>query len=134
MVIGREKSGLIAREPLLQWYFRLFEEVLSAGDCVLVVIGYGFGDKHINQVILDAIIKRGLQLYVVSPLDPRDFQDRLIAVNRFNISLPDYGHELWDNLFGYHCGTVRDFIISGQWGLTESGKAFFDQIGLGTHP
>jgi hypothetical protein len=42
MVIGREKSGLIARESLLQWYFRLFEEVLSAGDCILVVIGYGW--------------------------------------------------------------------------------------------
>lgn len=133
MVIGREKSGLIAKEPLLQWYFRLFEEVLFAGEQTLVVIGYGFGDRHINQVILDAINKHRLRLYVVSPLEPRDFQQRLIEVHGFNISCPDYGHELWDNLFGYHCGTVRDFFTAGQWGLTEIGKAFFAQIGLRTH-
>jgi hypothetical protein len=51
MIIGRTKSELINKEPLLKWYFSLFEDVLSRAK-KLVVIGYGFGDEHINKVVV----------------------------------------------------------------------------------
>jgi len=40
MVIGHNKSGAIAQEPLLKWYLSLFQEVLNYGNQILVVVGY----------------------------------------------------------------------------------------------
>ena len=47
-----------------------------------------------------------MRLYVVSSLEPRDFQKRLITVNGLNISNPDYGHELWNNLAEENTGKL----------------------------
>ena len=65
-VIGGIKRA-IDREPLLKWYYEIFENVLSGGDKKLMVIGYGFRDEHINDTIINAIKKKGMKLYVLSP-------------------------------------------------------------------
>jgi hypothetical protein len=67
MVIGTGKDAQIAGNPLLAWYFGIFERVLNAGDTRLMVIGYGFGDEHINKVIADAVRNSGLDLFVWNP-------------------------------------------------------------------
>lgn len=51
MVIGRGKETRIMQEPLLSWYLETFESVLSKEGRKLLVIGYGFRDPHINEVI-----------------------------------------------------------------------------------
>jgi hypothetical protein len=45
MVIGRGKSEQIHKEPLLNYYYDLFKEVLFQEHRRLLVIGYGFGDS-----------------------------------------------------------------------------------------
>ncbi len=64
MVVGTEKTGQIAAQPLLAWYAQVFREVLSAGDVRLMIVGYGFADEHINVVIADAIEKHGLSVFI----------------------------------------------------------------------
>jgi len=82
-IIGKDKEVELSREPLLSYYFDLFKEVLSKPRTKLLVIGYGFRDKHINHVIADAVAKSGLTIYVISPSELSLFIENLkSAVNR----------------------------------------------------
>jgi hypothetical protein len=125
MVIGHEKVGSIAKEPLLKWYLSLFEEILKEPKRNLVVVGYGFADEHINNVIADAIRDCGLRLYVVSPKLPSEFKERLTPLNSFVTEPPvPRGRELWEGLYGYYRATVTEFCDeNGQ--PTAQGRAFF---------
>jgi hypothetical protein len=55
MVIGNQKASRIENEPLLKWYFSLFEEVLNRPETRLLSVGYSFRDEHINRCIVNAI-------------------------------------------------------------------------------
>jgi len=69
LVIGRDKSTTIEVNPLLSSYSRIFRESLSQKDALLMTVGYGFSDGHINDAILAA--NNGgtnFGLFVVDPL------------------------------------------------------------------
>jgi hypothetical protein len=72
IVMGRRKPLTIAKSPLIDWYHRVFEQVMFSGDVRLMVIGYGWGDEHINDPIADAVQNRGLQIYSWNPQHPRE--------------------------------------------------------------
>jgi hypothetical protein len=55
MVIAGSKRDQIRNIPLLDWYFEKFETVLSMSNMRLLVIGYGFHDEHINEVVAGSI-------------------------------------------------------------------------------
>jgi hypothetical protein len=104
MIIGTNKPGQIEKEPLLSWYFQLFKEVLILDNRRLLIIGYGFGDTHINDVIIDAIKRHNLKIYVISPDDPKNFRTRVDNID--------------DNIFramsGYYQCSLRElFPIAG---------------------
>jgi hypothetical protein len=82
MVIGTDKTGQIAAEPLLAWYFEQFRNALHGGDVRLLCIGYGFRDDHVNDVIADAIDNAGLHLYVMNPKPRAEFTAHVGGVNR----------------------------------------------------
>jgi SIR2-like domain len=63
MVIGTSKTSRIAGSSLLSWYFDIFRAVLNQGNVKLMVVGYGFGEDHINEVIADAVKTTGLKVY-----------------------------------------------------------------------
>ena len=133
MVIGSEKTGLIDREPYLKWSHSVFEQVLSAPGCNLVVMGYGFGDKHINEVIAKSIGVHGLKLYVVSPERPEDFRNKLIPIHGTLGELPERfqgGIKLWGGLRGYYCCRITDLYIGNNGELTPLGKSLFENVGL----
>jgi hypothetical protein len=67
MVIGSNKEEQINKEPLLKCYFEIFKKVLSQSQRYLLIIGYSFGDKHINNVIANAVKNHGLKIYILSP-------------------------------------------------------------------
>lgn len=67
MVIGSNKEEQINKEPLLKCYFEIFKKVLSQSQRYLLIIGYSFGDKHINDVIANAVKNHGLKIYILSP-------------------------------------------------------------------
>jgi pyruvate/2-oxoacid:ferredoxin oxidoreductase alpha subunit len=128
MVIGHDKAGSIAGEPLLKWYLEIFREALSTANMTLVVVGYGFMDRHINEVITGAA-RTGLQLHVISPMQPKDFRNHLLSLTATvsNVSVPN-GAEIWEMLSGYHCASVDKMIPTNASGLP--GTTFFNQVGL----
>ena len=132
MVIGTQKAHRIESEPLLKWYFSLFEQVLNRPETRLLVIGYGFGDMHINKCIVDAI-KNGLKLYVISPQSPQDFKNQFkTPVHGLFLKKP-FGDELWEALVQYWPTVLTDFFydnVSPPGDLNPRGRALFRGLGL----
>jgi SIR2-like domain len=77
MVIGSEKSNQIASQPLLSWYADIFRSVLNAGKMRLMIIGYGFGDEHINAAIAEAVANHGLSVFIWDTAS--DLKTRILA-------------------------------------------------------
>jgi hypothetical protein len=67
LVLGGGKELEIRREPLLSWYHKEFAEAVRRPDAKLMVIGYSFGDEHINSAIGNAADLGGLSLFIVDP-------------------------------------------------------------------
>lgn len=116
MVIGRGKETRIMQEPLLSWYLETFESILSKEGRKLLVIGYGFRDPHINEVIARCVNEHGLELYVLSPLPPDEFKHQL-KLHAFGSSndTRSLSGVLWRGLSGYFQGNLRDVWPKGQW-------------------
>ena len=66
-IMGGNKIREIGFSPLLSWYHQQFEERLYQANTRLMVIGYGFRDAHINEVIMRAVNDRGTKMFVISP-------------------------------------------------------------------
>ena len=67
LVIGGNKPESIAQQPLLKWYHDMFQAHLCAQDARLMIIGYSFGDPHINKTIFSGI-EAGLKIFIIDPL------------------------------------------------------------------
>lgn len=105
LVIGRNKETQIADEPLLKWYLDLFEQVLSHGGIKLLIIGYGFRDDHINEIIAKAIEQEpSLRLYIISPVKPREFIKELSKEEYF------CGKRILKGLSGYYEASFKDIF------------------------
>jgi hypothetical protein len=130
MILGHGKKGRIEKEPLLRWYVSLFEQSLQEGNKNLVIIGYGFGDDHINDIIADAVRDKGLKLFVISPQRPADFRKDLSGVHGTYIEFKHRAEEIWKGLYGYHPGKVTDFYRASQSGLPSLGHDFFRDLGI----
>jgi len=115
MVIGRGKETRIMQEPLLSWYLKTFESVLSKDGRKLLVVGYGFRDRHINEVLAHSVNEYGLELYVLSPLPPDEFEHQL-KLHAFGLSNERHSLSgvLWRGLAGYFQGDLRDVCPKGQ--------------------
>ncbi|MDP3298030.1 MAG: SIR2 family protein [Thermodesulfovibrionia bacterium] len=105
-VIGKKKENQIADEPLLSWYFDLFTQVLSKPDRKLFVIGYGFKDRHVNEVIASSINNSNLKLYVMSPSAQSEFLTNVGAV--------EHGETILKGLSGYFPYTLLEVFTSDQ--------------------
>jgi len=106
LVIGKRKMQQIGREPLLAWYSELFKEVLLAGNRRLMVIGYGFGDDHINKAIATAIREAGLRLHIICPSRPEKFLPELNG--------KPFGTEIRAGLAGYYPHSLVDIFPGDQ--------------------
>lgn len=129
MVIGSDKAGSIANEPLLKWYLDLFREVLNSKDQTLVVVGYGFRDDHINSIIADAG-KQGLRLHVISPLQVSEFKNILISTGSIVTKATHRGNEIWEMLEGYYCESVVQLFPESNKHATAIGRTFLQNVGL----
>lgn len=129
MVIGSDKTGSIANEPLLKWYLELFREVLNSKDQTLVVVGYGFRDDHINSIIADAS-KQGLRLHVISPLQVSEFKNILISTGSIVTKPTHRGNEIWEMLDGYYCESVVQMFPESNKHATAIGRTFLQNVGL----
>lgn len=98
LVVGGGKPELIAAHPLLSWYRDVFRQVCSHKNVRLLVIGYGFGDAHINEIIGDAVTANGLRFYVINPEDPGSLKARILPAL------------LWDGIMGYSVRSLTELF------------------------
>jgi hypothetical protein len=68
LIIGGDKPSAIERHTILRWNHEQFKTYLSKPDTRLMVIGYGFGDNHINDAIGEAANRKNLRLFIIDPL------------------------------------------------------------------
>ena len=57
--------------------FRRFANALVRPQSVLVVIGYGFGDEHVNAIIRQALVVPSFTLVIVDPNPKSEFVNKL---------------------------------------------------------
>jgi hypothetical protein len=90
LVMGGNKPTTMRRHPILIWYAAKFLELLSKPGARLMVIGYGFRDNHINQLIYDAWQKsnRTLTVFIVHP-DGRKILKKVNATYDKPIYVPE---------------------------------------------
>lgn len=77
LVIGGDKTALIDRSPLLSWYRDIFRAVCHYGCVRMLIIGYGFRDEHINDILAEGVASRHLNLYVVGNESNSSFREHL---------------------------------------------------------
>jgi hypothetical protein len=68
LVMGGDKALVIDQFPILKWKHQQFKEYLSRPDTRLMVVGYSFGDLHINQTVRDAADTGNLRIFITDPL------------------------------------------------------------------
>ena len=116
VVLGGNKQSVIDRYPVLKWCNAQFKAALSKPNTRLMVIGYGFGDDHINASLRDAAGTGNMKLFVIDPLGV-DVMDN----NRnLQIYVPDnLAADLWPHVIGSSRRSLRE-IFGGDY--AEHGK------------
>lgn len=105
MVIGKNKSELIEKEPLLKWYSELFKKVIYEGGKKMLIIGYGFGDEHINNILAKGVLDHGLKIYIISTKAPA------ILKKLFEVaSVP----EIFEGIRGYYPYQLKEIFPGNQ--------------------
>lgn len=66
LIMGGDKTGAIQSHAILRQYADEFQKRLSQPDTRLMIVGYGFRDPHINDVIT-AAVQRGMKFFVIDP-------------------------------------------------------------------
>lgn len=113
MVIGRGKAEQIEKEPLLNYYFDIFKKVLFQKERRLLIVGYGFRDEHINNIIAEAVRCYELKIYIISPDLPKDLKNKLINENA------DY---LWQGVSGYFQNRLIEIFPEDSYIPTQASK------------
>lgn len=116
LVMGGNKALIIDHHPILKWYHTKFRESLSEPDTQLMVIGYSFGDDHINSMIRNAVVDMNLGIFVIDPLGVDVIDEHREAT----IYTPGpLAVELWPHLIGSSMRLLRE-IFGGD--RVEHGK------------
>ena len=76
LIMGGGKSAIIQTSPLLTWYHQCFRADLFKPNTRLMVMGYSFGDEHLNAVIAEAVEKNRLKMFIVDPAGLAIFDKR----------------------------------------------------------
>ena len=108
MVIGGKKLEQLRKEPLLSYYLETFEDVLSRQNRRLCVIGYGFGDNHINSVMANGIRDHGLKLFTVTAMRDEDLKTQLHEQTPNGL-----GGTIWLGIQNFQCGLKELYPWNG---------------------
>jgi hypothetical protein len=119
MVVGTEKTRQIANLPLLAWYSDVLKAVLFSGNVRLMIVGYGFGDEHINATIAEAVSSYGLKVFIWGK--GSNLKDRILAA--------PHGPAIWKGLLSTATQPMKEVFPSNQE-VTEEyrriRRVFFD--------
>lgn len=118
MVIGRGKTSQIEKEPLLNYQFEVFKEVISQDQRRLLIIGYGFGDDHINRIISESVRDNGLKIYIISPVSPKELK-RILEKK-------DFGKDIWKGISGYFPYSLNEIFSEDIYEYQAIKQHFYD--------
>jgi hypothetical protein len=68
LVMGVHKRARIDYFAVLGSCYRVFEQYLSFGPVRIMVIGYSFGDEHINDTLLSAAATGQVKMFMIDPI------------------------------------------------------------------
>ena len=77
-----------------------------------MVIGYGFRDDHVNELLADAIAAHGLRLYVICPESAEQFQGRVAECH--------LGEQIWGGLYGFYPKRLAEVFPHNHYSDTEA--------------
>ena len=108
LVLGGGKEESIARFPILEMSFAVFRAALASGGVHLLIIGYGFADNHVNDVIAHAVESSGLRVSVIDPT-PSDALKRRLEAKGWP--------QIWRGISGYYTRPLMEVLRegSGEW-------------------
>ena len=107
LIIGKRKNEQIKNEPLLNWYFELFQHTLSE-KAIILIMGYSFSDEHINNEIIKSIKEYGSSLIICDIVDFNTFKNNLLPNNKEDRNL------IIENLRGYYINLLEKALPGGQ--------------------
>lgn len=122
MVIGRNKRSTINGYEILRFNYENFHNYLHKQNTKLMIVGYSFGDDHINQTLRNSVNNSNLQLFVIDPLGI-DVMDKNRGATIYS---PDaVAVELWPRIIG---ASRRPLSTTFNDDIVEHGKVmrFFD--------
>jgi SIR2-like domain len=64
LITGGLKETDINDSPLLAWYSGLFRQAITDPSAKIMIVGYGFGDEHINKMLVEAA-RAGAKFFIV---------------------------------------------------------------------
>lgn len=117
MVIGHRKIDRINAEPILKWYFELFIEQLKVPDTKLLIIGYGFNDKHVNEAVANT---ENLKIYIINPTPRKDILFRNVGRDKMNSLIHGYYQKTLLELF------PKDDLMPESTDWRQIKEQFFD--------
>ena len=79
------------------------------------MLGYSFRDEHVNEIIIDAIEKNHIQIYIISPEDPESFRDRMEGKIPYGFyEVNSRTMKIWNAVDGYFPYRLNEIFPSNQ--------------------
>jgi hypothetical protein len=123
LVMGGNKTATIQSLPILAEYQRVFQDTLCQPTSRLMVIGYSFGDVHINKVIQTAA-QQGLKVFIIDPMGV-DVLDKRNPKAQIPEPVPDFLETMMTSIVGASRRPLTE-IIQGHQGEHAKVIKFFD--------
>jgi hypothetical protein len=139
VIIGGNKKEKMKSEPLLRRYYELFKQTLLTPDQRLLIIGYGFMDNHINDAILEGLMKKLLKLHIIDVLSPEAFRNKMAQssnnmgkitkITKEQRKSAETREMIWLNMSGYFpVKSIEDLFTSN--GTTPLYKKLIENLEL----
>jgi hypothetical protein len=112
LVVGGNKPELLKQFPILERYRSEFAAHLSKPNARLMIIGYSFGDEHINEIIAEACSK-GLKLFIIDPNGTNSIDTRRAADKQAAIAVPltEFTQAVMPSIIGASRRDLRNTIF-----------------------
>lgn len=125
VIIGTNKKEDIDKYELTKWYNKYFYHILTTTINKLLIIGYGFMDKHINEALIKGMTSGKLKVYVLDNQNPRDFKNKMTNKLNENERKDSYENRraIYNFLAGYFPYSLEDIYREENKPLLDDMKA-----------